>query len=168
MKAHLSDAELAEILSAPSFVPGSHAEQCEQCRSEIEGLRRALQGLPEWAQSASARPEEFWRLQRGKVGRAVETATAELTQPMPRLAWAAATAIIVVATILLSSAPAPAPTPNPPVAQVDSDHELLLEVERVVESGGPDALAPATLLLQQVSQSSSDLRVQNTEMSHEN
>lgn len=167
MKAHLSDAEWMEILSTGRVEPRTHAERCEECRAEIARVEEQMRSLPDWAQVASARSDEFWSVQRARVQRAIQGMEASYVQRTPRLAWFAAAAMITIATVLLNGGLSP--LPQEPHA--DGDHELLLEVERVVESGGPDALAPATLLLPEISQneqSSPVNRDETREKNHEN
>ena len=50
------------------------------------------------------------------------------------------------------------------------DHELLLSVERVMQSNGPEALAPATYFVQEIKQEARSNRnsIRNQETSHEN
>jgi len=56
--------------------------------------------------------------------------------------------LFLVAFALLSREPGARPA-QPPTAQVDSDHELLVEVERAVEAETPMSLEPATLMIEQ-------------------
>jgi hypothetical protein len=58
----------------------------------------------------------------------------------------------------------------PQKGQVDPDHELLVEVERVVHSDGPAALEPAALLAEEMVQQlpATDFPVGKKEPSHEN
>jgi hypothetical protein len=167
MKPHMSDAEWLEVFSSGRVEPGTHAEACQECRGEIARVGDRLRKLPEWTQVASARPDEFWSAQRAQVLCGIQGMQLSPVQGVPVLAWVVAVAIILVGMGLLGGGPAPAPQESRTV----NDHELLLEVERMVESGGPDALAPATLLLPEISQNQQSSPVtqdQDREANHEN
>jgi len=143
MKSHLNDAELAELLMTPDG-HAPHLKECAVCRTEVEGLRRAMDGL---VLAVSERPAQFWQRQRIAIREQAGSAQRRFAGPLPTLAWAAAAAVIVVASLLVGVAPSPAP----PVVQTDRDHELLLDVERMVQSDVPQALAPAALLAHEIS-----------------
>jgi hypothetical protein len=64
-------------------------------------------------------------------------------QRAPILAFALTTAIMAVCGWLLER---PLMVPPPSAVYTDPDHELLLEVERMVQIDGPLALEPAGLL----------------------
>jgi hypothetical protein len=143
MNSHLNDADMAELLMAPHGL-SPHLKQCAACRTEVEGLRRAMNGL---VVAASERPAEFWQRQRSAIREQAGSAQRRLAAPLPTLAWAAAAAVIAVASLLVGVTP----SPPPPSAQTDPDHELLLDVERMLQSDVPQALAPAALLAQEIS-----------------
>ena len=144
MNSHLNDADMAELLMAPDSI-SPHLRECAACRSEVERLRRTMDEL---AVAASERPAEFWQRQRLAIREQTAMAQRRLASPPPILAWAGAAAVIAVASLLVGVTPSPAP----PSAQTDRDHELLLDVERMVQSDVPQALAPAALLAQEISQ----------------
>ena len=149
IKPHLSEAELVEFISDPSRGLGTHLEICDSCLNEVARLRETVTGL----KSLSDEPQEFWDRQRAVI----RTQIAALpSQPKPlsrRLAWAPVFALVVLAGLLLTGG-RPAPPPTQPQAAVDPDHELLVAVERVMQSNGPNALEPATYFIQQISQPS--------------
>ncbi len=118
------------------------------------GLRQTLEALPGWAHTASDHDSEFWQQQRTSVWSRISVAENRSAHRAPVLAFALAAALIGAAGWLLER-PMIAP---PREGYVDPDHELLLEVERMVQIDGPLALEPAALLAQEMVQ---DLPVRN-------
>ena len=166
MNTHLSDAELAEILLQPGSPPPEHVRQCAECRQGIERLRRTFDGLSGSARAEADRPEQFWERQRAAVWSRI--AAAPTSHPLPRLVWAAALAVIGFGCLMLTTAPAP-PAPQ---AQIDSDsdHELLMQVEQLLQTGGPEALEPVAFLVEDSSQnphSAASSSVRKKEKNHE-
>jgi hypothetical protein len=126
-----------------------------QIENDQQLLRQTLEGLPGWARSSAERDEEFWRRQRSSVWTRISAAENQGTSRPPIVAWALAAVMVAGAAWLLER-----PTVVPPhEAQVDPDHELLMEVERMVQIDGPLALEPAGLLAQEMVQ---DLAVGNS------
>jgi hypothetical protein len=84
----------------------------------------------------------------------------------PALAGSALAAIVLLAGLMLGRAPATLPRE----AQVDPDHELLLQVERAVNNDGPAALDPAALLAEEMVQDIAAVNhpVRKKEPTHEN
>jgi hypothetical protein len=113
-----------------------------------QGLRRTLEALPGWAWAASEQSDEFWRNQRIAIWSRISSAEERSARRIPTLAWAVAAAMIAVSGWLLEQ-PMVAP---PREVYVDPDHELLMEVERMVQIDGPLALEPAALLAQEMVQ----------------
>jgi hypothetical protein len=147
---HLSNEELADLVIA----------------SDQQALRPTLDALPGWGGNAAERNEEFWQNQRTAVWSRISSAEERSARRLPILAWALAAATIAVSGWLLNR-PLVVPTPQ---VRVDPDHELLMEVERVVQIDGPLALEPAALLAEEMVQ---DLPTKNSptrkkEPSHEN
>ena len=97
------------------------------------------QGVHEQAQ----RPNSFWTAQRVRIGERT------LKPKHGSLGWAIGSvfATAAVAIALLLSGPA---TTNTPVAQKVDDDLLMREVVEATEGTLPDALAPATLLANEV------------------
>jgi len=96
-------------------------------------------------QAAAARPEDFWRRQQAEILARLEESSAT---PRP-LAWASATAALLALAVLLSL---PGKPPVAMVPQPDPDSLLLMEVQNTLDRNVPDALAPASLLTQEMSQ----------------
>ena len=126
-----------------------------QIESDQQQLRRTLEGLPGLARSAAERDEEFWQRQRSSVWTRISAAESRGVSRPPIVAWAVA-AVLVAGSAWLLGRPAVVP---PHEAQVDPDHELLMEVERMVQIDGPLALEPAGLLAQEMVQ---DITVGNS------
>ena len=149
IRPHLSEAELADFISDPSRGLGTHLEICDSCLNEVARLRETVAGM----KATADRPEEFWYRQRTAIRNQIAAMPAQPTAISHRLAWVPLFALVVLAAILLTGG-TPAPPPMATQAAVDPDHELLVAVEQVMQSNGPDALEPATYFIQQISQPS--------------
>jgi len=165
IKPHLSEAELAEFISDPSRGLGTHLELCDSCLNEVARLRESVAGL----KTAADKPQDFWDRQRGAIRTQITDRPTLVKSRIRGLAWAPALAVLVLAALLLSGG-TPPPTPIETKVNVDPDHELLLSVERVMQSNGPEALAPATYFVQEIKQEARSNRnsIRNQETSHEN
>ena len=148
---HLSEAELAEFISDPSRGLGTHLEICDTCLNEVARLRETAAVL----KTATDRPQEFWDRQRAEIRNQIAATAAPPPTISRRLAWVPVLALVILASLLVTGG-TPAAPPDIAQARVDPDHELLLAVEQVMESNGPDALEPATYFIQQISQPSSN------------
>lgn len=133
---HLSDDELMELA----------------IDSDRQALRSTLESLPDWARTSTEHSEEFWQKQRQAVWSRISTpqfqAQDRLARWIPALAGLALATTVLLAGLILDRARV---TP-PRKAQVDPDHELLLQVERAVNNAGPAALDPAALLAEEMVQ----------------
>ena len=164
MTPHLSEAELAEFISDPSRGLGTHLEICDSCLNEVARLRETAAGM----KAVADKPQEFWNWQRAAIRRQIAAMPAQAKSRIRRLAWAPALAVLVLAGLLLSGGtPPPAVETN---VSVDPDHELLLSVEHAMRSNGPEALQPATYLVQEIKQEtrSNHNSIRNQETNHEN
>jgi anti-sigma factor RsiW len=143
---HWNEIELAEFVLDSTRAVSSHLEHCDQCLDEATRLRDLIHGL----RGKGEEEEEFWTTQQRAIRARIASQNSE-TSSKGRLAWGLATATIVVATVLVlgGNPPRPLTAPN---ARVDPDHELLVEVERTLQTGGPEALEPAALLAQEIGQ----------------
>jgi hypothetical protein len=129
-------------------------------------LRRTLDDLPAWTQAATQHDEEYWEDQRRAIWSRISSAESRSSRPIPVLAWALAAAMIAISGWMVQR-PLALPTQD---VRVDPDHELLMEVERVVQTDGPLALEPAALLAEEMVQELPANNSQNhkKEPSHEN
>jgi hypothetical protein len=164
MTPHLSEAKLAEFISDPSLGLGTHLEICDSCLNEVAQLREATGGM----KIVTDRPLEFWDRQRTAIRIQIAAIPPQAESRIRRLAWAPALAVLVLAGLLLSGG-----SPPPPIetrVSVDPDHELLLSVEHAMRSNGPEALQPATYLVQEIKQETRSNRnsIRNQETNHEN
>ena len=147
---HLSNEELADLI----------------IQSDQQALQQTLECLPGWAQAAAERNDEFWQNQRIATWSRITSAERRPERRLRILAWALAAATIAVSGWLLERSFV-VPSPE---ARVDPDHELLIEVERVVQIDGPAALEPAALLAEEMVQDLSvrDSSIRKKEPSNEN
>jgi hypothetical protein len=143
MTSHLTNTELEEFVSNPAKGWGTHLETCAECLKEVARLRETVQMLRPHAQ----RSEEFWQQQRWAIRARISGAAPPAAKLWPRAAWATALAMILAGTLILRTAP----TPKAKEVQVDPDHELLLAVERAMQSQVPPSLEPAALLAREIS-----------------
>jgi len=129
---HLSKEELVDLV----------IESDQRC------LRQTFEALPGWARTAAEQNEEFWQNQRLSIWSRISSAEDRSVRRLPILAWALVAAAMA-ASVWLFNRPLVVP---PREVRVDSDHELLMEVERVVQIDGPLALEPAALLAEEMVQ----------------
>jgi hypothetical protein len=161
---HWDETELAEFVLDSTRAAGSHLEHCDKCLDEVARLRDVIHGL----RGTSQEEEEFWTGQQRAI-RARIASQSLATSSQGRLAWVLAIATIAVATALILSGD----RSNPRTAlnaRVDPDHELLIEVERTLQTAGPEALEPAALLAREIGQhaiASGNPQSNNKETPHE-
>jgi hypothetical protein len=160
---HLSEAELAEFISDPSRGLGTHLEICDSCLGEVARLRESTAGM----KSVADRPQELWDRQRAAIRNRIAATSVQPVPVFQRMAWAPVLALMILAGLLLSGG-TPVSPPTTPVAVVDPDHELLLSVERVMQSNGPVALEPATYFVQEIRQETDTHSTRNQEIPHAN
>lgn len=159
---HLTDEELTELLLDDQAAAAEHVKACAPCQAEVHRLRHATEALRD--NSNQALSEDFWQRQRTAIWTRLSSPPGQAPQSIG-WAWATAAALAIIAALLLGHSPAPAP----PRASVDPDHELLLAVERAVQSHGPQALEPAALLAQEMTRTAqSTSPVNREETNHEN
>lgn len=143
MPGHLSEEQWnAAMLGAANDAVRGHIENCAECQAEERELEGAFATLRDSLSRESERPDAFWQRQRAMI-----SARLSLQRLIARqLVWATAVAVVALAaTMLLRQAP-PAHVGAP-----DPDQALLMDVDRSVDSGIPEALAPAALLTQEIS-----------------
>jgi hypothetical protein len=166
IKPHLTDAELAEFVSDPSRGPGTHLQFCDDCLDAVSGMRKMVAEM----RATGVEPDEFWIKQRAAVRTKIAAVPLQAPRTLPRLAWAGAAGLLALVGLLLSNGTNP--TKATPVQQqsvIDQDHELLMAVERVMRSSGPEALEPASYLVVEVNQDLQSASIKNKkEHSHEN
>jgi hypothetical protein len=141
---HLDDKAFASTLINPGET-SAHIERCHSCRDERIAFESALRNLPEAMRSASEQPQIFWQRQQTAIRSRIAIEEAS-HQSWAGFAWATLGSLILLAGLLLHGAR----TSPQPQAQSDPDQELLLEVERAVQSNVPESLAPAALLAEDI------------------
>jgi hypothetical protein len=127
--------------------PGGEESPERVIEKNQQGLQPMLESLPGWGREASERDDEFWRHQRRSVWARISAAENRSARRAPVLAWALVGAMMAVAGWLVER-----PMVVPLREAYDPDHELLMEVERMVQIDGPLALEPAALLAQEMVQ----------------
>jgi hypothetical protein len=148
IRSHLSEAELAEFISDPSRGLGTHLQFCNSCLGEVARMREAVAAM----RLSGTECEEFWMRQRIAIRTKVADADNLSWRGFPRMAWVGALAIAVAAGLLLGDGARPAPRPLAHQLETDPDHALLVAVEQVMRSDGPEALEPAAYLVREISQ----------------
>ena len=116
--------------------------------NDQQELRQTLEALPVWARTATEQGDEFWQRQRSSVWTRISAVENRSAVRAPILAWALIGTMMAVSGWLLERSMI---VPSHEAA-VDPDHELLMEVERMVQIDGPLALEPAALLAQEMVQ----------------
>jgi hypothetical protein len=148
VKSHWNTDEFAEHVITPKAQ--SHANDCDECRSEVEDFRRELEGFRDQVHSAAERAPFFWAAQRTAIGARLRNAT---KWSGVRLALASTVALLAVATSLML----PAPKGHNMVASVDKPHvlqddeALMRQVDEALLSNVPDSLEPANLITNDMS-----------------
>ncbi len=123
-----------------------HITECLPCQAERDRVEAALRQFAAANREYTRRPEDFWELQAARIRaarRESESKSRLTTTLIPSVV-----VLLLAAFAILGRTPGLHPIqPAAPVAQADSDHELLLEVERAIQSDTPRALEPATLMV---------------------
>ena len=149
--------------------PQKDREQEQSTEKAIERdaleLQQTLAALPGWGLTATERSDEFWHNQRISVWSRISAVENRSAGRVPLLAWTLAAALIAMSGWLLER---PVVVPQTE-AYADPDHEMLMEVERMVQIDGPLALEPAALLAQEMVQdlSPAEYPVRKKEPGHE-
>lgn len=131
-----------------------HLANCQPCQEERERVEEALRMFSAANRQYANRPESFWEQQALRIRAArndrARTSRAALTLT-PGLA-----VLLLIGAALLSRVPSSKPVTvamTPPATQTTSvglsDHELLLEVERAMQSDTPLSLEPAMLMVEE-------------------
>jgi hypothetical protein len=143
-----------------------HLANCAPCQTEREQVQEALQLFGAANREYANRSESFWEQQAARI-RAARTDRLKRSKVVMTLTPGLAV-LLLLGFALLHRAPASAPVQ--PVAQIDYDHELLVEVERAVHTATPLSLQAATLMVEE-SDSSRPMNSANSAKeisSHEN
>jgi hypothetical protein len=118
-----------------------HVANCPPCLAERERLEDALRQFGAANREYALRGEDFWERQAAQIRQKRREASGRM-RVAAGLAPVLAT-LLLVGVLLVHRAPRVEPSAQTaPAVQTVSDHELLLAVERAVESDTPQALAP--------------------------
>jgi hypothetical protein len=131
-----------------------------------QSVAENLRPLPAFARHASERPDEYWEKQQRVIWSRIAASQVYRRRVSLRLVWAGIAAVVALAMILLFSGPSPKPATQVQ-NQIDSDHELLVAVERAVQIEGPEALEPAALLAREISGSDQNHSANKGNQNHE-
>ena len=147
MNGHLSGERwAAAVLSKQEGSSANHAAECTGCRDELSAASAALDAYRAHVREVIELPESFWRRQREAIHARAQRH--DFSHPWRRWIWATATIMLVLcASMILSHKSAPLVQS---AAQTVSDDELLLGVQRSIQSDLPQALRPAALLTQEM------------------
>jgi len=146
-----------------------HIANCPPCQTERDRVEDALRQFAAANREYANRPDNFWEQQAARIRSARKDSEARSRLTMSLVP--SVVVLLLAAFAILGRAPGVRPVqPAPPVAQTDPDHELLLEVERAIQTDTPLALEPATLM---VNESDGNLPLNSTSQrkeirSHEN
>ncbi len=117
-----------------------------------ESLGRADSGLfhalPDAIQTVADQPDAFWIRQRASIRSRIAVEQGS-RRPLKALVLASALGLMLLVTAVLKTS---VPPPVPQAAQVDPDQELLVAVEQALHSDVPEALVPATILADEMTQ----------------
>jgi hypothetical protein len=124
-----------------------------ELHSNEKEIRSAVNQWRESVLRETERPEWFWARQRARIRSRIQ----EMQPSTPKLVWAAmaATFALAIAMSVPANQPQQQVVPKTPVVQAQnqiSDHELMLAVERALDSGVPSSLAPAGMLAREMNE----------------
>jgi hypothetical protein len=125
-----------------------HIAHCEPCQTERERVEEALRQFGAANRECANRPASFWEQQAASIQTAQQ---ASVQRSRATLALVPSVVVLLLLGFaVLGRAPAMRPVAVAPApAQTDSDHELLVGVERAMRTDTPRALQPATLMVEE-------------------
>ncbi len=142
------DSLLERALVSFDLAAEHHIAHCQPCQTEREKVEAALRQFGAASRQSASRPEIFWEQQASRI----RAAQRQYGQPS-RLTMTLVPTVVVlllVAFAMLGRGPGVRPVAvATPAVQSDSDHQLLLEIERAVRADTPLALEPATLMVEE-------------------
>lgn len=125
-----------------------HIAHCEPCQAERERVEDALRQFGAANREYANRPASFWEQQAESI-RAAQQESVQRSRATVALV-PSMVVLLLLAFALLGRTPGVRPVAvAPPPAQTDSDHELLVGVERAMRTDTPRALQPATLMVEE-------------------
>ena len=125
-----------------------HLANCPACERERERVQEVLREFGAANRQRASRPERFWEQQAARI-RAARSESGRRSGLGLTLTPGLA-ALLLLALAVLGRGPAPSSTSvRTATAQADADQQLLVRVERAVESNTPLALEPVTLKVEE-------------------
>jgi hypothetical protein len=126
-----------------------HLANCAACQSERERVESALRNFGAANREFASRSESFWEQQAARI-RAARSERAQRSRVALALTPGLAV-LVLLAVALVTRAPHTVPVSGAVVTVTSdsSDHELLLAVERAMQSETPLSLEPATLMVEE-------------------
>lgn len=125
-----------------------HIAHCEPCQTERERVEEALRQFGAANREYANRPASFWEQQAASI-RSAQQASVQRSRATLALV-PSVVVLLLLGFAVLGRAPAVhSVAVAPPPAQTDSDHELLVGVERAMRTDTPRALQPATLMVEE-------------------
>ena len=122
-----------------------HADS--QLSEALADFKQRFKNLPTALEVGAERSEMFWQRQQAAIRSRIAVEQAS-RRSWIGFAWATALSLILLATLALRINPPLPPTAKP----VDPDQQLLVSVEQAIHSGVPEALEPAAMLADDISQ----------------
>lgn len=122
-----------------------HADS--QLGEALADFKERFKNLPAAVEAGAERSEMFWQRQQAAIRSRIAVEKAS-QRSWIGFAWATALSLILLATLALRINPPLPPTAKP----VDPDQQLLVSVEQAIHSGVPEALEPAAMLADDISQ----------------
>jgi len=127
-----------------------HLANCEPCQQERESVREALSLFGAAQREYANRPEIFWEQQAARIRAARNEQVKKSRIALSLTPGLAVLLLLGFALVTRGTKVSPAPTSiNSAAAPAISDQELLMEVERAVQSDTPLSLEPATLMVEE-------------------
>jgi hypothetical protein len=128
-----------------------HIAHCEPCQAERERVEDALRQFGAANREYANRPASFWEQQAASI-RSAQQASVQRSRATVALV-PSVVVLLLLGFALLGRTPEVRPLPVMPTVstQTDSDHELLVGVERAMRTDTPRALQPATLMVEESS-----------------
>jgi len=122
-----------------------HLATCPCCQGERERTERALQRYAETEREQASRHEAFWTDQAARIRGACRSIK---RRPSAAAVLVPALALLLLLTLELVPRSKPQAPPANAKGQSISDQDLLLAVERAVDSGTPYALEPVAFSIE--------------------
>jgi hypothetical protein len=116
--------------------------------TELEtNFKQHFKNLPSALAASAERSEMFWQRQQAAIRSRIAIDQAS-RRPWVGFVWVTVASLLLLASLAIHSSP---PLPKA-TQQIDPDQQLLVSVEQAIHSGVPQALEPAAMLADEISQ----------------